>query len=393
MITVDSVEEDIMSIMNYSITNPRRFYYSSKVYSSIRKGFDSGELSKEESDSLLLRYREAILNSTFFNRKVIKAFKAYYRTGGNILSSINLVDIIKCRRSCKTLIDFYEKGGVNSLCSSVTLGTLFRKIKIDFYKLSKSDTSTNEFYDSLFIVENIMWTGLFFEDLTEEIQKFSEEFFEIRRKFLEIDKKFYYQPDGELTTMANSSQFTSKETEDLNSTGYLAYHKEKYTIELLALIYKNPFDKVGCTNKVKDMIENSNLTSDSKLLLKSIIISTMDDYHRYQVADVLDSIESGSVYNICYFYKSVFDETYKFSVEFCKYMSDEKLIELCITYACVYALAEDVIGNRYDMMKVSLKASLDSLVENEIITVGEENKIIEDTYRRISRQWKRKKLY
>lgn len=382
MITTQEIMNDIVLLPSLSVNDPRYNFYAHRIMSKIRIGYDSNYFSKDDADDLLFYFRKSSANDLSSTRETIKVFRDFIYDGGNILTKIDMKNIVNCRELCETLITLRDKGVLGRVSSDAVCVKCLERVYSKFETLIAGEHDRN-LYDTMVLLEKILYKCLFVPSTTNRVHDIKHTYFNFKKDLLEKDKEFYYQPSEDSGSMKNSTKFSKSSSENLNSMAYSNYHLTKFTIDLMTEYYDNPMNVSFIRSRIIREISESGLIPELIEFLTISVSSYLANYCICYAEDVIVNMSEVSLDRICYFNSTCLAEALKLAVEFVEYTSKEKLIRFTVGCADILSKNEKAIKSGYIAFNSSLDFNLGILEGANIIGVKERESIYFRESRRV----------
>lgn len=364
--------------------HPRHEYYRRKIIYMIQHAYDLGEISSKEAD--LTTVRKNMLDSKFNTYNMYKVFKEYQtliNVGNNILSVVDIKDLLFCRKLCNKMLELRDKKVIVKLGTDKAILGACKALYDNCKEAYDKKRFDNDFYREVDILLKTLVPMRERSTLLKIANLMGTEVVGWKRELVELNKDYYYLPPVSESITTDFHYYEDGETSiDKHPEHYVTYFEEYLSIEALYLLFNVDETFLDRKSKLISSIEELPLDESKRYVLRIGLNSIFNNYGKND--DPVDVILNLAYDKLEYLAKYDYNALAKglsIAEEFCDIFSKAGLIRYALVYADMSARSQGNILPSDIYHDSILRYYLDILCENEVIT-KEETIALREHYRR-----------
>ena len=382
----DRMEDYLKNLSEADYTSPRFVYYKNKLKSDLVnsvKGLDDPLTGEEivEYENRLNSFGGKYFDTHLTN--VFREFDRYLSSGNFILSVVKLKDILNAKHQCENMLFLKDLEFICKLQDPQVILDLINRLSDDITKLLSETKDSFELCSRLDFYYKILIHALKKPELYDIALSLLSAYFKIKFAILESDKEFFKLPKSSVESsgvsgVTKSSAFSGeKDCDEIKE--YLDYYVLKYSLLLQREFLTNLSNYSKFRDELFEEIDSLNTEESIKSLIKISATSSLDVTNdEYSVINVFETYYMfNDVHYLALFSTNTLCEVYRYCNLFIDKFSKQSLIQYSIQLASLSVRSVEMQTIDKNLaFKMSLTSSLDTLIENKVITKLEYDTII-----------------
>lgn len=380
----DLIDELLEGYVSLAPVHPRHEYYRRRLLYTIQHAYDLGEISSQEANIRTVRKKTIDANYDMYNLyKVFKEYQTLVNVGNNILSVVDVQDILFCRRLCYKMLELRDKGMIVKLGVDKVIALGCKNLYNNCSEAYNKKSFDNTFYRELdFLLKSLAYMRER-STLLPIANIMGKEVVKWKKELVELNKEYFYLPPIASSVTTDLHYYEDDEVSiDKHPEFYMTYFEEKLTAEALELLFNVDADFLNKKSALMAKIEDLPLQESDKHVLRITLNSVFKNYGTND--DPVDVILNLAYDKLDYLVRFQYDAlvtAVDIAEEFCNIFSKTGLIRYALMYADISSKSQGNLLPPDVYFDSILRYYLDILCENEVIT-KEETIALREHYRR-----------